>query len=107
MTRHDQQIALATHMGWTKIRMTIRGAGAPERGKSPYGVPPGRAYETSLPTYDLNEMHEAEKTLAYHQHRAYWTQLSMYTAGVGMFPGEATAAQRAEAFLRTIGKWTP
>jgi hypothetical protein len=55
---------------------------------------------------DLNVMHQAEKILTYIQRRAYWTQLSMYTEGVGMFSGEATAAQRAEAFLRTIDKWT-
>ena len=60
-----------------------------------------------LPDYlnDLNAMHEAEKKL---QHFIYYVDVladvmdlprgSFCTVG-------ATAAQRAEAFLRTIGKW--
>lgn len=34
--------------GWTKVRRTIRGAGAPEREPSPYGFPPGKNYECSV-----------------------------------------------------------
>lgn len=66
----------------------------------------------SNPLDDLNAMHEAEKTLTHDQWRIY----------LGFIMGErtipklasmeefhrawnATAAQRAEAFLRTIGKW--
>lgn len=68
-------------------------------------------YSGVLPDYlnDLNAMHEAEKTLvdpvsyvswlyngaAKHRERSTeWTALA-----------NATAAQRAEAFLKTIGKW--
>ena len=54
-------------------------------------------------------MHEAENTLdGYMMHR-YVTELLALTGGPGTAGSfshvHATAAQRAEAFLRTIGKW--
>lgn len=64
-----------------------------------------------LPDYlnDLNAMHEAEKLLT------QWEELVSYHSWLGYCGGNstievhncihATAAQRAEAFLRTIGKW--
>ena len=59
---------------------------------------------------DLNAMHEAEKALTKEQVREY--QCHMYdmaceiavTQGRWM-PYSATARYRAEAFLRTLGKW--
>ena len=69
-------------------------------------------FKHDMPDYlsDLNAMHEAEKVLSrgagYHQ-----------TGGFGLYktalaevcdeqhPIDATASQRAEAFLRTLGKW--
>jgi hypothetical protein len=59
---------------------------------------------------DLNAMHEAEKVLTKEQVRKYHNY--MYdiacelnnTCGRWM-PYSATAAYRAEAFLRTLGKW--
>ena len=59
---------------------------------------------------DLNAMHEAEKVLTKEQVREY--QCFMYdmaceinaTQGRWM-PYSATARYRAEAFLRTLGKW--
>jgi len=61
---------------------------------------------TLPPNYccDLNAMHEAEKTLENHQ-------LWMVTTALAGIVHEdtpiahATARQRAEAFLRTVGKW--
>ena len=51
---------------------------------------------------DLNAMHEAEKVLNKEQWVAYGRELSR----LNVFPMvHATAAQRAEAFLRTLGKW--
>ena len=120
MSPDSQRIAIAEACGWTKCRLAIKGAGAPERGKSPYGVPPRRGYEVSLPNYtqDLNAMHEVEETLTEHE----WNQMFEWLIhirwrdanaterhGIGkqkaLSPSRATAAQRAEAFLRTIGKW--
>lgn len=60
------------------------------------------------PCNDLNAMHEAEGTLTKQQQEEYDYQLSEITASI---TGErwsllhANARQRAEAFLRTIGKW--
>ena len=108
MTPEAQRIAIAEACGWTKCRLAIRGAGAPERGKSPYGVPPRRGYEVSLPNYtqDLNALHEAEKVLDYNQMNRYQNiELSRFVHTGTTWICSATAAQRAEAFLRTIGKW--
>ena len=49
-------------------------------------------------TTDLNAMHEAEKVLTDHQWDDYICQLG-HAMG-------ATAAQRAEAFLKTLKLWT-
>jgi hypothetical protein len=54
---------------------------------------------------DLNAMHEAEKVLIWRTDLAaldYDEELRIVTDG---WRWNATAAQRAEAFLRTIGKW--
>ena len=62
-----------------------------------------RVWVTNFPLYctDLNAMHEAEKTLTSAQLLDYIAFLfdATYEATV------ATARQRAEAFLRTLGKW--
>jgi hypothetical protein len=60
--------------------------------------------EGPFPDYcnDLNEMHEAEKMLNKEQWVTYGRELSR----LGVFPMvHATARQRAEAFLKTLGKW--
>ncbi len=54
---------------------------------------------------DLNAMHDAEKVLIWRTDLAvldYDEELRMVTDG---WRWNATAAQRASAFLRTIGKW--
>lgn len=69
--------------------------------------------EFGPPTEDLNAMHEAEKGLREMQTMTYIDRLGEIVSqgmGDGSY-GEiwnmlhATARQRAEAFLRTIGKW--
>lgn len=53
---------------------------------------------------DLNLMHEAEETL--NQDNLYIMALHIEgLCGRGEFYFRATARQRAEAFLRTLGKW--
>lgn len=55
------------------------------------------------PLNDLNAMHEAEKMLLeLSDDVSPWELFESY---LGPVPVHATAAQRAEAFLRTIGKW--
>jgi len=54
---------------------------------------------------DLNAMHEAEKTLSYKQKRTYCEKLFNLPTIELESNTFATARQRAEAFLKTIGKW--
>lgn len=55
---------------------------------------------------DLNAMHEAEKVLTDDQFKLYshWVEKLMPETGF-RFLLCATASQRAEAFVRSIGKW--
>jgi hypothetical protein len=72
----------------------------------------GPLYKTALgvvrvcPNYlnDLNAMHEAEKVLTSEQVTSYVYSLESMNERWST-PAFATASQRAEAFLRTIGKW--
>lgn len=58
---------------------------------------------------DLNAMHEAEKVLKSFQHLVNYHALLGYCGGTTLVRLHecitATARQRAEAFLRTLGKW--
>jgi hypothetical protein len=58
---------------------------------------------------DLNAMHEAEKVLTQKQSDEYRINLTLlcHYQSHAVWRGDvhATAAQRAESFLRTIGKW--
>ncbi len=61
---------------------------------------------------DLNAMHEAEKVLTPEQCETYHARLQATgkpcpPKSPGRWVFHCTAAQRAEAFLRCIGKWTP
>jgi hypothetical protein len=80
MSPEAQRIAIAEACGWTRY------------------FP-----ESTLPDYlsDLNAMHEAEKVLTPEQGWEYAQNL-VVDGGRGWF---ATAAQRAEAFLRTLNLW--
>jgi len=56
-------------------------------------------------THCLNAMHEAEKVLTAEQRRSYVSYIFNLPASECESNTFATAAQRAKAFLRTIGKW--
>ena len=67
-----------------------------------------------LPNYlnDLNALHEAEKILTEEQQTVYYdTVIDTFAKHKGKFNDtkcffiSATAVQRAEAFLKAIGKW--
>jgi hypothetical protein len=65
----------------------------------------------TLPDYlnDLNAMHGAEKVLNREQENQFCVHLNYAVGNVDVEYFDvihATAAQRAEAFLRTLGKWT-
>ena len=94
MTPEQQRIAIAKACGWT-----IKHKGLWVEALQKYAC---------LPDYlnDLNAMHEAEETIP----SKYWTRYCQYLAEFGrgsvrFVSIHATASQRAEAFIRTIGKW--
>lgn len=60
-----------------------------------------------LPDYlnDLNAMHEVEKTLTDKAHEEFRLNLYDVIGDDSRLIVSSTAAQRAEAFLLTIGKW--
>lgn len=74
-------------------------------------------FSENVPDYrnDLNAMHEAEKVLTYEEAQQFEGELRGICGSENLhkehpLPFEfsvahATASQRAEAFLRTIGKW--
>ena len=94
MTPEKQRVAIAEACGWKTDK---RGLGW----LSP------RGYYASEPDYlnDLNAMHEAEKTLTDKAHEEFRLNLYEVLGDDSRLIVSSTAAQRAEAFLRTIGKW--
>jgi hypothetical protein len=79
----------------------------------------GPLYKTALgvvrvcPNYlnDLNAMHQAEMVLSRGEHYNQTGGFGLYVQNLDLVRCgrkhliEATAAERAEAFLRTVGKW--
>jgi hypothetical protein len=126
MTPEQQRIAIATACGWrivqtTKYAWVVICPSKIERAWSSHdGVMNDKPASYYLPDYlnDLNAMHEAEKVLTpKHQPDKGESQWGEYLGWLG-FCGEnkirevyecvtATAAQRAQAFLRTLNLWTP
>jgi len=110
MNAKKQRIAIAKHCEWTDIRPVLDDD-PDEFGIDLVGKRNGGRDYVPLPDYlnDLNAMHEAEGEWFHETH--HWTcyrEQLIKTRGEGFHPEGcigATAAQRAEAFLRTIGKW--
>ncbi len=125
MNQEAQRIAIAEACGWCFVPEHDRVS--PE-GHTLIAVPEGwinpEGEDALLPDYpnDLNAMHEAEGALTEDKADARGNdQCCRYITHLGEIVGcwktsqlhnslfqqaHATAAQRAEAFLRTIGKWT-
>lgn len=100
----DEQInaAIAEACGWTEIRNSVY------RHHKPWGHPPLNHDRIKLlPDYcaDLNAMHEAENTLSQTNMFVMAHYIEQLVNKNGLFYFRATARQRAEAFLRTLGKW--
>jgi hypothetical protein len=55
--------------------------------------------------HDLNAMHEVENTLSVRDKQGYISILRNICTVAGCWPETATAAQRARAFLETLGLW--
>jgi hypothetical protein len=102
----DKQInaAIAEACGWIRVNAEHRS-----------GIAPNADYVGSefIPSYctDLNAMHEAESHLGESTNMLDYTNELYDMACRAMKqnrkwnPYGATARQRAEAFLRTLGKW--
>lgn len=93
----DEQIntAIAEACGWTDFGMH------PMFGLM--GLQPGtHGMRTAIEKYctDLNAMHKAEMAMCKQEFFVYLRTLPAGPAAI-----TATARQRAEAFLRTLGKW--
>jgi hypothetical protein len=131
MSPEAQRIAIAEACGWTECRPRASVTDRPWiSGFNPcpdktiavfneYGVEmeePRALDPETLPDYlnDLNAMHEAEKTLTDEQQLQYGNEV-IDVCDRAIDPADrraksfdlfhATAAQRAEAFLRTLGLW--
>lgn len=111
MKPEQQRIAIAEACGWKQCQWN----GAYNTYK---GVPPVRpSVFQDIPDYlnDLNAMHEAEKVIAgsfqwnkYTEVLAnicHWNKKSHDTRTMANIVCSATASQRAEAFLKTLGLW--
>ena len=107
MTDHKINVAIAEACGWTEFHTEdFTEMGVPCFVQM--ALPPGFIHiENSmpLPNYcnDLNAMHEAEDELSGNQYMVYATILDSVEGS--LFGIRATARQRAEAFLRVLGKW--
>lgn len=115
MTDEEINLAIAEALGIEIERRTRRGKPDPNGVQLCYLIEHhgGVATWRKLSNYchDLNAMHEAEKALD----EIDWVFLVSELASVVRLPKQAevqikqmvhaTARQRAEAFLRTLGKW--
>jgi len=119
MTSKEQRIAIAEACGWKcnghadQLAATVGWEFAYQFVIAPEGK---LVTHNSIPDYlnDLNAMHDAEKVLTgqaasdYDMHlwiviKRDWDEANNPLATIASW--HATAAQRAEALLRTIGKW--
>ena len=117
MTENEINIAIAESMGWTRLPKKPEYIG---QGKwtDPNGIP-----KITSPDYcnDLNAMHEAVETLPRTLRLRYAIEIMDACASypIGCVPdwerdrqslvniAQATAAQRAEAYLKNINKFKP
>ena len=96
MTPDKQRIAIAEACGIV----------SKDKWGSLYKTPRGILRDCPDYLNDLNAMHEAEKVLDYNQMNRYQNfELSRFVCTGTTWICSSTAAQRAEAFLRTLGKW--
>jgi hypothetical protein len=104
VTPEAQRIAIAEACGWTNVAPRIVKNVKHQGDDITVGIWSDDGW---IPDYlnDLNAMHEAEKVLVSLQWVSCLKRLQTLCDESVTWPFHATAAQRAEAFLRTIGKW--
>jgi hypothetical protein len=115
MKPEKQRIAIAEACGWKDIKDTNHESVDISSRSISYwsgltGVPPEFIhYEWNrviIPDYlnNLNAIHEAEKNIR-HDHDSWGKYLVFLSRSAPECRVFSTAAERAEAFLRTVGKW--
>lgn len=111
MNSKERRIAIAEACGWILCKTTDEFPGDLSwhnyYGKTVWKHPKlGYASWKAVPDYpnDLNACHEFEKMLDEQTYRLFIGHL-VAILKPGEFAVRATAPQRCEAFLRTIGKW--
>jgi len=123
MNPNKQRISIAEACGWVFMDGGNFSGIDYKSVKPPHGLTCTMSHSAAIlstPDYlnDLNAMHEAEKAkeMAFDSDYAYWlAHVAVRDRGLNedkLDVGDgyqialtSTAAQRAEAFLRTIGKW--
>ncbi len=122
MNAQAQRIAIGTACGWVRKKgepITYGGVSIPHGWIQSMEVrKPGKhRFRVRLPDYlnDLNACAAMEATLTDEQRKAYYDALGNFPSFCQFVKSNvvtrphrvisATAAQRAEAFLRTLGKW--
>lgn len=113
MTKEQINIAIAESLGWSIFHRNDKGE--IKSWKHPDGSIWQEPWVPLRFTEDLNAMHEAWCSLTLWQHQAFRHELQAVIAyaqedeephkGPCHSVCNATALQRAEAYLRTIGKW--
>jgi len=110
MSPEAQNAAIAKAYGWTDVAERWDKKEWLINGLHPNHGPHSNRH--IIPNYlsDLNPMHEAEKILKWDDYLAFSNILTKLTeddtcSTVFNRPLSATAAQRAEAFLKTLGLW--
>lgn len=118
MSPEKQRIAIAMACGWTDIRRQRLYLGDQVWGTKLKG---GEKHRNRIPDYpnDLNACHEMEKVLSEEQKITFagWVNYIYLSTDIHYLAVpkarrlevfslvHATASQRAEAFLRTLGLW--
>lgn len=113
MNKEEQRIKIAEACGLFRIAPLKR---TNRKGKDdPFGVclwycdsdHGGVKEYAKIPNYpeDLNAMHEAEKILKLGMRNRYDAELGLIAERDYCFIWEASAKQKAEAFLRTLDLW--
>jgi len=115
MKPEQQRIAIAEACGWELVPSHDGYHGGIAEAFPDFWLDPeGEKHwqDMPLPNYlnDLNAMHEAVKTLPQNIKPRYFACLCVVVSGAISLHGyseatEATAAQRCEAFLRTLNLW--
>jgi hypothetical protein len=105
MNSEQQRSAIAEACGWKFIPEYYHGEDQPPELTTV--TPDGRHLCGCYPDYlnDLNAMHEAEKVLIDGKEQVYFEDLHGVAGNLTFY--RATAAQRAEAFLKTLNLWKP